>query len=274
MGTRTIGTLSSGASVVRLTFAAGIEAAYLQQTMDSIFVQYTGAVPSAVTVTRVISNGSTTVNTTTRTTTPTVENDAPIIGAVANVAVNLAAGTWAMTPNPPLSIPLVITDEETLVSSLSVTVASGNTAVIPTATVAYSAIASAWIITVPSIVPDADGTETVSLTVTATDAQGVKAIKLVQVVIEAAPKISTLPANTDVKLGGTLSLSVAAIGKAPLTYEWYQNGAKLEGFTEATLSMANVTPTAPDAIPSKSSTPWGRSKHRRSRLPWLTLRYS
>lgn len=103
-----------------------------------------------------------------------------------------------MTPNPPLSIPLAITDEETSVSSLTVTVTSGNTAVIPTATVAYN---NGWTITVPTIVPDADGTETVSLTVTAVDAQGAKAIKVVQVVIEAAPKITTLPGTTDVKLG-------------------------------------------------------------------------
>jgi hypothetical protein len=79
-------------------------------------------------------------------------------------------------------------------------------------------------------------------TVTAVDAQGAKAIKVVQVVIEAAPKITTLPGTTDVKLGGTLSLSVVSVGKAPMTYEWYQNGTKLDGFVAATLSVANVTP--------------------------------
>jgi uncharacterized repeat protein (TIGR03803 family) len=239
MGTRTVGTLSSSASVVRLTFAAGIEAAYLQQTMDSIFVQYPGAVPSAVTVTRVISNGSATISTTTRTTVPVTENDALTIAAVPPVSVTLAAGTWAISPSLPLSIPLTVTDEETPVSQLTMTVTSGNTAVIPSATIAFN---NGWSIAVPSIVPDADGTETVLLTVTAVDAHGAKTIKGVQVVIEAAPKISTLPANTDVKLGGTLSLSVVAAGKAPLTYEWYQNGTKLDGFTAATLSVANVTP--------------------------------
>jgi len=239
MGSRTIGTLSAGTSVVRLTFAAGIEAAYLQQTMDSIFVQYTGRIPSAVTVTRVISNGSSAVATSTVTTVPVTENDGLTIAAVPPVSVTLAAGSWAVTPSLPLSIPLTVTDEETPVSQMTITVVSGNTAVIPTATVSYN---NGWSITVPSIVPDADGTETVNLTVTAVDAHGAKTFKVVQVVIEAAPKLIALPINTDVKLGGTLSLSVTAAGKAPLTYEWYQNGTKLDGFVAATLSVANVTP--------------------------------
>ena len=239
MGSRTIGTLSAGTSLVRLTFDSGIEAAYLKQVMDSVFVQYAGVVPYAVTVTRVISNGNAAVDTSTVTTVPVTENDGLTIAAVPPVSVTLAAGSWAVTPSLPLSIPLTVTDEETLVSQMTITVVSGNTAVIPTATVSYN---NGWFITVPSIVPDADGTETVKLTVTATDSHGAKTFKVVQVVIEAAPKLIALPINTDVKLGGTLSLSVTAVGKAPLTYEWYQNGTKLDGFVAATLSVANVTP--------------------------------
>ena len=240
MGTRTIGTLATGAASVKLTFGSGIEAAYLQQVMDSVFVNFNGVAPAVVQVTRKINNGSTDINTLVQTTSPVAENDSPVIAAVAPTVVNLAADSWAPTPAMPLSIPLTITDEETASSQLTVTFVNGNSAILPN--VVLSFVNNLWTFQVPSLVPDADGTETVPLTVTATDANGAKTIKVVSVVIQAAPKITAAPPATEVKLGGTLNLSVTAVGKGPLTYEWYQNGTKLDGFAAATLSIANVTP--------------------------------
>ena len=240
MGSRPIGTLATAAASVKLTFDSTIEAAYLQQVLDSVFVNFDGVSPSVVQVTRKINNGSADINTLVQTTSPVVENDSPVIAAVAPTVVNLAADSWAPTPAMPLSIPLTITDEETASSQLTVTFVNGNSAILPN--VALSFVNNLWTFQVPSLVPDADGTETVPLTVTATDANGAKTIKVVSVVIQAAPKITAAPPATEVKLGGTLNLSVTAVGKGPLTYEWYQNGTKLDGFAAATLSIANVTP--------------------------------
>jgi outer membrane protein assembly factor BamB/subtilisin family serine protease len=53
--------------------------------------------------------------------------------------------------------------------------------------------------------------------------------------------LTTQPQSQNVTPGGTLTLTVAATGQAPLTYQWFFNGAAIAGATSASYSLANVT---------------------------------
>jgi uncharacterized repeat protein (TIGR01451 family) len=52
-----------------------------------------------------------------------------------------------------------------------------------------------------------------------------------------APAISTQPQGQAVALGNAVSLSVVAVGTAPLAYQWRLNGANIAGATGATLTI-------------------------------------
>lgn len=56
-----------------------------------------------------------------------------------------------------------------------------------------------------------------------------------------APTITTPPATTNVAPGGTLTLTVAATGTAPLTYQWYDNGSAIGGATSSTYTVSNAS---------------------------------
>jgi O-glycosyl hydrolase len=58
-----------------------------------------------------------------------------------------------------------------------------------------------------------------------------------------SPPVITLdPTNRTVLVGGTVALSVAASGLAPLSYQWLFNGTNLAGATAQTLGLTNVQP--------------------------------
>src|SRR5713101_6304159 len=58
-----------------------------------------------------------------------------------------------------------------------------------------------------------------------------------------APYITTQPANQTVAAGQTASFSVAALGTAPLNYQWQKNGADITGATSSSYTTP-VTTTA------------------------------
>ncbi len=57
-----------------------------------------------------------------------------------------------------------------------------------------------------------------------------------------APSISTHPASQRVNAGQNASFTVAAIGTAPLTYQWFFNDAPISGATSTTLALNNAQP--------------------------------
>lgn len=57
-----------------------------------------------------------------------------------------------------------------------------------------------------------------------------------------APTITSNPQGASVNPGRNASLSVAAGGSMPLTYQWFLNGAPLAGQTASTLQVTNVQP--------------------------------
>jgi hypothetical protein len=55
-----------------------------------------------------------------------------------------------------------------------------------------------------------------------------------------SPVIISQPQSAAVAVGGNATLSVAATGKAPLSYQWQFNGANLPGATSTNLTLTNV----------------------------------
>ena len=58
--------------------------------------------------------------------------------------------------------------------------------------------------------------------------------------INSPPLITAQPQSTNVIAGGTATFSVAALGSAPLVYQWSFNGANLPNATNATLTLTHV----------------------------------
>lgn len=58
-----------------------------------------------------------------------------------------------------------------------------------------------------------------------------------------APTIATAPVGQSLPTGGSATLSVAASGTAPLTYQWKVNGSDIAGATSSTLTLSNVATT-------------------------------
>ena len=56
-----------------------------------------------------------------------------------------------------------------------------------------------------------------------------------------APLIVVNPSSTTNQAGGTLSLSVAATGTPPLSYQWRKDGVPVPGQIQSTLTMANLS---------------------------------
>jgi hypothetical protein len=58
-----------------------------------------------------------------------------------------------------------------------------------------------------------------------------------------APTITTQPANQTVTAGQTATFAVAAIGTAPLSYQWQKNGANISGVTSSSYTTTATTST-------------------------------
>lgn len=71
---------------------------------------------------------------------------------------------------------------------------------------------------------------------------GLQAYRIVRSTTAEPPAISTGPVDTEVLEGGIVSLSVAATGTLPLSYQWLFGDTEIEGATEATLTLTGVTP--------------------------------
>ncbi len=64
------------------------------------------------------------------------------------------------------------------------------------------------------------------------------------VTVPTPPQITAPPASATVNAGANVTLSVAAAGTAPLTFQWRKDGSALPGATNASLSLTNVQPSA------------------------------
>ena len=125
-------------------------------------------------------------------TAPSNGNLAPTIGAVADVTVNVNTATG------PLSVTLA--DDTTAAASIGLTGSSSNQALVPNANIAITGTGSVRTVVVT---PAANQTGTATITLTATDANGLTATETFLLRVSAAPTISDV-ANA------TTSLNTAA----------------------------------------------------------------
>jgi len=56
------------------------------------------------------------------------------------------------------------------------------------------------------------------------------------------PSVVTPPANLDAFAGGSVTLSFAAIGTVPMTYQWFRDGVAVPGATGSTLALNDARP--------------------------------
>ena len=91
------------------------------------------------------------------------------------------------------------------------------------------------------MIPNAMATDSGSYTVTVTNDCGMAMSAAAVVVVEEAPEITAQPSPATLCEGETLNLSVMASGSAPLSYQWFLDGAAIPGATMATYSVAGVT---------------------------------
>jgi len=70
--------------------------------------------------------------------------------------------------------------------------------------------------------------------------EGAPDIGVVETYLNAAPTITSQPANLTVTIGADATFSVAANGTAPFSFQWYKNNVLLAGATNATLTLSNV----------------------------------
>lgn len=79
---------------------------------------------------------------------------------------------------------------------------------------------------------DADGNLYVSDTTNQTIRKGLRVM---------APKIQTQPVSQVIVVGQSITLTVAASARVPMTYQWRRNGSPIPGATNAALTLVNPT---------------------------------
>jgi hypothetical protein len=79
-------------------------------------------------------------------------------------------------------------------------------------------------------------------TVTATNTLGSVTSRAARLsVVSGFPTIATDPIDQALPEGGAVTLTVTASGNAPLTYQWFNDGAPINGATNSTLVLATAT---------------------------------
>ena len=72
---------------------------------------------------------------------------------------------------------------------------------------------------------------------------GTTASQIATVRVAQPPVITAQPSSTNALVGGTVSMTISATGRSPLSYQWKQNGTTISGATTTTLTVANIQET-------------------------------
>jgi uncharacterized protein YdaL len=107
----------------------------------------------------------------------------------------------------------------------------------------------------PAIQPANSGDYTVVITNKYGSATSIVAV----LDINGIPIITTQPTNQTVLAGATAAFTTAAIGAAPLSYQWFLGTNLLSGATSATLSLTNVQAANAGSYAAVVSNPYGEA---------------
>lgn len=92
--------------------------------------------------------------------------------------------------------------------------------------------------------PQVSGGDTGAYTVVITNSAGSTTSAEATVTVlgeQVAPTVTTPPASQLIAEGGSATLSVSALGTAPLNYQWYRNDEIISGATASTLPITNAS---------------------------------
>lgn len=155
---------------------------------------------------------------------PTVTDLAPVGPAVPFLTGPLA-GFWSVDPSVTRAIPSVLPGSEAVVQARVWETAMGPS--FEAALANGSRVGISLALTIPTGghgIPPSLPTEMVGL-------------DSFQLTFDLPPTIITQPDHVAVELGGAATLEVVAQGGAPLEYQWFRNGAPLDGANAAELTL-------------------------------------
>jgi len=172
---------------------------------------------------------------------------------VTNSAGSVTSANATLTVNPAIAAPTITTQPTsstvTVGSTASFTVAATGTPA-PTyqwrkGTTAITG-ATAATLTLTNVQSADAGTYSVVVTNSAGSVTSANATLTVNAVTPpgTAPTITTQPANLMLPAGYGGTLTIAATGTAPLTYQWRLNGVAIPGATGSSLALTNVQTAA------------------------------
>lgn len=152
------------------------------------------------TITVSVTDADNNTTTTTFDLTVNAQNDAPTIGAIANVSTNEDTATGAIAVN--------VNDAETAAGSLTVTATSSNTTLVPNANIVVGGSGSNRTLT---ITPAANLSGTTTITVTATDANNVSTTATFELSVNAQNDAPTIGAIANVSTNEDTATSAIAL---------------------------------------------------------------
>jgi len=166
---------------------------------------------------------------------------------VSNVGGSATSATATLTVGPaPISPTITL-------QPVSRTVATGTTVVFTVAATGTAPLSYQWkkdnviivgansaTLTLSSVTTADAGTYAVVVSNIAGSVTSAYALLTVNPV-PVAPSITLQPVSQTVPAGETVTFTVAAVGTAPLSYQWQRNGVNLAGATSAALTLPSVT---------------------------------
>lgn len=162
----------------------------------------------------------------------------------ANLPPSISAISDQMTDlNTAKVINFIVGDKETAANNLSLTATSSNPMLVPAGNVSFGGSGSNRTATVT---PATGQSGLAQITITVSDAQNAQAQSTFNFTVRPdalKPVISVQPKGQTVAEGSALHLSAAAVGEAPLMYQWQHNGTALSLQTNASLEITNVHAT-------------------------------
>lgn len=134
-------------------------------------------------------------------------------------------------------IPLTVSDSEATLDQLTITATSDNAALFAPADVTTSFTEGVWRV---SLRPLAGQIGEATITLVATDPEGADRVVTFGAVVSAPPRITSAPTSVTVGVGSPVTLTVAAVGTEPITYQWQRNGTPVSGATSATFQIPSA----------------------------------
>ena len=173
-----------------------------------------------------------------------------IVEDAGSYTVRISNGAGEVTSDPALLVVVVPLGPEITVQPLSQTLNPGEKLALSVQAAGTAPLAFQWLkngseitsatsatLSITSVNESDAGSYTVRISNTAGSVTSEPAV----ISVNSVPSITTQPLSQTVSPGQALTLSVEAIGTAPLTYQWFKDGSAIPNATSATFSIASVS---------------------------------